>query len=98
MGSKVKPLARYPLRTSNILTMCHLTVLAATEKMVTRVARKLFATIRYRFSHLDKGLTVKIHVSRSSSSGGTLKLLTLIGLHTDSSLMQNAGVPVVVAD
>jgi hypothetical protein len=28
--------------------------------MVARVARKLFATIRYRFSHLDNGLTWKL--------------------------------------
>jgi hypothetical protein len=98
MGSKVKPLIRYLLGTSNILTMCHLTASMGVAKMLIRVARKLFATIRYRFSHLDKGLTFKTQPGQSSSSGWTLKLLKILYLTRDSRLMQNAGVPVVVAD
>jgi hypothetical protein len=56
MRSKVKPLFRYLRRTCNILGMCNLRTQRETLKMTARVARKLFATIRYRFSHLDNGL------------------------------------------
>jgi hypothetical protein len=36
--------------------MCDLPTSSGSGKMAARVARKLFATIRYRFSHLDYSL------------------------------------------
>jgi hypothetical protein len=59
MRSKVKPLFRYLIRTCNILAMCDLRMSLERVKLAERVARKLFATIRYRFSHLDNGLIWK---------------------------------------
>ena len=56
MWSKVKPLFRYLNGTSKIFPVCQLRRLTAARKMGDKVARKLFATIRYRFSHLDNGL------------------------------------------
>ena len=43
-----------------MLRMCDLRTPHQRLKMVARVARKLFATIRYRFSHLDNGLIWKV--------------------------------------
>jgi len=42
-----------------MLAMCNLPSPPETLKLGARVARKLFATIRYRFSHLDNGLIWK---------------------------------------
>jgi len=44
--------------------------------MEAKVARKLFATIRYRFSHLDNGLirkTVNGKIRRCTGTGNILK-------------------------
>jgi hypothetical protein len=59
MRTKVKPLFRYPLGTCNILAMWILRMPAKVWKIAERVARKVFATIRYRFSHLDNGLKLE---------------------------------------
>jgi hypothetical protein len=81
-----------------MLTMCHLRTSTESLEMAARVARKLFATIRYRFSHLDNGLNCKTaygQVGRSGRMGNVMKTRWLtMGL----SLSWNLWVPVVVAD
>jgi hypothetical protein len=94
----VKPLFRYLIRTCNILGMCCLQISPETFKMGERVARKLFATIRYRFSHLDNGLIWKTARGQVGPSGTTLKLLKNLTLTVDSRLSLDTLVPVVVAD
>jgi len=81
-----------------MLGMCHLRMPMGPLKMTARVARKLFATIRYRFSHLDNGLIWKTgcgHVERPKRRS---KLLILVCLTIDSGLLWGPWVPVVVAD
>ena len=65
--SKVKPLFWYLIRTCNILGMWDLRIPREVFKMAERVARKLFATIRYRFSHLDNGQILE-DVTRQSTA------------------------------
>jgi hypothetical protein len=69
-----------------------------TSKMGERVARKLFATIRYRFSHLDNGLVWKTARGQVDQSGTMLKLLKNWTLMAGSRLLRDTEVPVVVAD
>jgi hypothetical protein len=66
--------------------------------MAARVARKLFATIRYRFSHLDYGLSRKTACAKLGSSLRTRKALKIYWLIADLGRLWNAPVPVVVAD
>jgi hypothetical protein len=81
-----------------MLGMCDLRVSLETFKMGERVARKLFATIRYRFSHLDNGLIGKTASGQLGSSRRRCKALKICWLITGSRLLRNPGVPVVVAD
>ena len=64
----MKPLFRYLIRTCNILGMCDLRISRKTITLAERVARKLFATIRYRFSHLDNELIWKAVVRPSETA------------------------------
>ena len=77
LQSKVKPLFRYLIRTCNILGMWCLRMPRDVFKMAERVARKLFATIRYRFSHLDNGLVWKTSHGKVRRRTGTRKSLTI---------------------
>jgi hypothetical protein len=67
-------------------------------KIGERVARKLFATIRYRFSHLDNGLHWTTEYGQIGRSAITHKLLKARWLVMGSRLFWNPWVPVVVAD
>jgi len=98
MQSKVKPLFRYLLRTCNVLGMFDLRVSMESVKITSRVARKLFATIRYRFSHLDDSLIWKTGFGQVEPFKRTSKLLKRLFLIMDSSLLRDLWVPVVVAD
>jgi len=66
--------------------------------MAARVARKLFATIRYRFSHLDDSLIWKTACGQLGWFKRTSNLLKRLFLIMDSSLFRDLWVPVVVAD
>ena len=81
-----------------MLRMCDLRTSHQRLKMVARVARKLFATIRYRFSHLDNGLVWTTKYGQVGRSARTHKLLKVRWLVMDPRLLWNPWVPVVVAD
>src|ERR1700730_11513392 len=98
MRSKVKPIFRYLLSACNILGMWNLRMLRKTLKIGERVARKLFATIRYRFSHLDNDLDWTTEYGQVGRSARTHKLLKVRWLVMGSRLFWNPWVPVVVAD
>ena len=96
--SKVKPLFRYLIRTCNILGMCGLRMPRDVFKMSEGVARKLFATIRYRFSHLDNGLIWKTSYDKVLRRTATGKSLTICELISEQEPLRAHRVPVVVAD
>jgi hypothetical protein len=81
-----------------MLGMFDLRMLVESLKMTARVARKLFATIRYRFSHLDDSLIWKTGCGQVGRFERTSKLLKRLFLIMDSSLLRDLWVPVVVAD
>ena len=81
-----------------MLAMCNLQMTRRILKIEEGVARKLFATIRYRFSHLDNGFDWETVCDQVGRSAITHKLLTACWLVTPSGLLWNPGVPVVVAD
>ena len=62
------------------------------------MARKLFATIRYRFSHLDNGLMLIIALGQTGGSAGVVKLLKKSLLINSLRLRWTVLGPVVVAD
>jgi hypothetical protein len=67
-------------------------------KFVERVARKVFATIRYRFSHLDNGLLWTTAASQTARSTKVFNLLKTLWLVKNLAVQWKTGVPVVVAD
>ena len=81
-----------------MLGMCNLQMTRRILKIEEGVARKLFATIRYRFSHLDNGLIWKIVCGQVARCRQTRKPLKIWLLIADARLLQDAWVPVVVAD
>jgi hypothetical protein len=81
-----------------MLGMCNLQMMRRILKIEEGVARKLFATIRYRFSHLDNGFDWETVCGQIGRSEITHKLLTTRLLVTLSGPLWNIGVPVVVAD
>jgi hypothetical protein len=81
-----------------MLSMWDLRILRDVLKMAERVARKLFATIRYRFSHLDNGLIWKMSYGKVRWRTGTRKSLTICELISEQESLSAHWVPVVVAD
>jgi hypothetical protein len=81
-----------------MLGMCRLRTLSEQPKMAARVARKVFATIRYRFSHLDNDLNCKTGGGQLRGARRSRKLLKKCLLIMDSGLLGGPWVPVVVAD
>jgi hypothetical protein len=67
-----------------MLGMCNLQMTRRTVKIEEGVARKLFATIRYRFSHLDNGFHWDTACGQIGRSARTHKLLTTRWLVTSS--------------
>jgi hypothetical protein len=96
--SKVKPLFRHPIGTCNILGMCDLQTPRDAFKITERVARKLFATIRYRFSHLDNGLIWTASYRKVRQWTETRKPLIICKLIPGYEPLKAHWVPVVVAD
>jgi hypothetical protein len=81
-----------------MLGMCYLQMTRRMLKIEEGVARKLFATIRYRFSHLDNGFDWETVCGQVGRSAITHKSLTTRWLVMPLGLLWNTGVPVVVAD
>ena len=98
MQTKVKPLFRDHLKTCKMLGMCNLQMARRALKIEEGVARKLFATIRYRFSHLDNGLIWKTSYGQVRRRTEMRKCLKICELISGQEPLRARRVPVVVAD